>query len=192
MNNLPKPEGYDSWIDYAIDSVEPGAYLPIIDGETKACDSEDVQDHARAELAELRRDHEAMNILRSGDVWSVERDHCHIVAVGRFHQYTSQDPAEAIIEAAKTAESHDDLYNHKMTCETKWQNLSEALQRDNDRLQRELDEAKAVVAIIPPWRLRLLADFLDMKHPGDKDEVQADLRKLANAIEAAEKAREGA
>ena len=71
------------------------------------------------------------------------------------------------------------------------------LQTENARLRAENADLRARVAEVvaklpPPSKLRLLADWLDMKYPDHSPEVQNDLRAWASHIEDARAATDAA
>jgi len=91
---LPPPDGYKSWLEAILDTCSI---------------NRDAKHAARAELAELMRDHEAIEDLRKGN--------CHVInTTGRSTfeaycwndmSYFDKDPAEAILAAAKAGKASE-------------------------------------------------------------------------------------
>jgi len=118
----PPPDGFDSWLDFAMEHADFG------NADNQALFAEiasDVEELARAELAELKRDHEAMNRLRSHKVDAVGWNDVHTTRKGISGpswaawsygldwlntQGVAADPAEAIL-AAKAGKDGNESTN---------------------------------------------------------------------------------
>jgi hypothetical protein len=109
MADKPKPPtGYDSWIDFA---VERAMLDCNIDTAWSHCGTDEKRSEyrlhataaARAELAKLKLDREAMNALRSGNVARVDNYRGNFTAKGLGTQSISSDVVAAIMGAVECA-----------------------------------------------------------------------------------------